>query len=284
MLKIGEFAKLSKVSKKTLRYYHQVGLLKPAWTNRYNRYRYYETGQLATLNNILTMKELGFSLEEIQTILQEDLSPTQMRSMLRLKKAELEHQIREDQARLQKIEARLARVDTPNESSDHRIKKRKPMEVTQMEPKIVSKPAFTVVGLEYFGKNENDEIKAMWDTECIDLEKEIQHTVQTPILEWFGVCGEMDDQGNFRYLAAVEVTTAKDLPEGMSSWDVPEQTYVVVPCTIPTIGNAYEFIHGTWLPQSGYKRAPGPDFELYDETFDSNNPDSTLYIYVPIIK
>ena len=71
MLKIGEFSKLAQVSVKTLRYYHQYGLLKPAWTDRFNGYRYYRLDQLSTLNSILALKELGFSLEQIQTILQD---------------------------------------------------------------------------------------------------------------------------------------------------------------------------------------------------------------------
>lgn len=41
MLKIGDFAKLAQVSTKTVRYYDQRGLLKPAWIDRYSGYRYY---------------------------------------------------------------------------------------------------------------------------------------------------------------------------------------------------------------------------------------------------
>lgn len=281
MLKIGEFAKLSQVSAKTLRFYHQVGLLSPAWTNRYNGYRYYQEQQLATLNSILTMKELGFSLEEIQTILQEDLSPSQMCSMLRVKKAELEHQIRADQARLKKIESRLAQMETPSAPLEHLITRSKPMEVNQMETKIITKPAFTVVGLKYFGQNKHNEIAQMWDTEGYRLEELPNLKSQT---DYYGVCGNMDDQGSFEYVAGVELTDPNVYPEGMVRWDVPEQTYVVVPCTIPTIGKAYEFIHGTWLPQSEYQRAPGPDFELYDDSFNNEDPESILYIYVPIVK
>ena len=38
-----------------------------------------------------------------------------------------------------------------------------------------------------------------------------------------------------------------------------------------------------WLPQSGYKRAIGPEFELYDEKFNPQDPASMLYRYVPIV-
>ena len=39
MLKIGDFSKLAQVSVKTLRYYSDLGLLKPAWIDRYTSYR-----------------------------------------------------------------------------------------------------------------------------------------------------------------------------------------------------------------------------------------------------
>lgn len=153
-----------------------------------------------------------------------------------------------------------------------------------MEVKIITKPAFTVVGLEYFGKNENNEIKALWANECDRLDNEVRHTAQTPVQEWFGICGELDDKGNFRYLAAVEVTAPKDLPAGMTSWEIPEQTYAVFPGRILDIHHIYEYAHGTWIPENGYKRADGPDFEFYDMNFNSEDPESILYIYIPIKK
>ena len=42
------------------------------------------------------------------------------------------------------------------------------------------------------------------------------------------------------------------------------------------------FIYETWLMQSDYQRAPGPEFELYDENFDPEDPSSEMYFYVPV--
>ena len=50
MLKIGDFAKLSRMSVKTLRYYDEMGLLKPAQVDRFTGYRYYSFDQLPRLN------------------------------------------------------------------------------------------------------------------------------------------------------------------------------------------------------------------------------------------
>ena len=42
MYSIGEFSKIGSVSTKTLRYYDEIGLLRPAYVDEENRYRYYE--------------------------------------------------------------------------------------------------------------------------------------------------------------------------------------------------------------------------------------------------
>ena len=80
MLKIGDFSKLAQVSVKTLRYYGQLGLLKPAWTDRFTSYRYYALDQLPRLNRILALKDLGFSLEQIRRLLRDDLSAAELRA------------------------------------------------------------------------------------------------------------------------------------------------------------------------------------------------------------
>lgn len=50
MFKIGDFSKLSRVSVKTLRYYDEIGLLKPVGVDRFTRYRYYSAEQLPLLH------------------------------------------------------------------------------------------------------------------------------------------------------------------------------------------------------------------------------------------
>jgi DNA-binding transcriptional MerR regulator len=107
MIKIGDFSKLSLVSIKTLRYYDEMGLLKPVNVDRFTGYRYYSASQLPRLNRILALKDLGFSLEQIAQVLNEGVSLEQLRGMLRLKQAELQQHITGEQERLARISARL---------------------------------------------------------------------------------------------------------------------------------------------------------------------------------
>lgn len=68
---VNKLAKLSGVSIRTLHFYDEIGLLKPA-SRRDNNYRYYEEEQLLILQQILFFRELGFKLDDIQKILNSD--------------------------------------------------------------------------------------------------------------------------------------------------------------------------------------------------------------------
>jgi effector-binding domain-containing protein len=111
MFKIGEFSRFSQVTVKTLRYYDRIGLLRPAEVDRFTGYRYYSASQLPRLNRILALKDLGLSLEQIGQLLKDDLTPDQIRGMLRLKQVEIQEQLQNEQARLARVEQRLRRIE-----------------------------------------------------------------------------------------------------------------------------------------------------------------------------
>lgn len=71
-LKIGEFSKLMQVTVKTLRHYEQMGLLVPDEVDQWSGYRYYTLEQMQKLNSIRHLKDIGFSLEEIKGIYDDD--------------------------------------------------------------------------------------------------------------------------------------------------------------------------------------------------------------------
>ncbi len=110
-LKIGEFARVGQVSIATLRHYDQCGLLKPNALDPDTGYRYYSLDQLARLNRILALKDLGFPLEQITRLLEKDLSLDQLRAMFTLKQAQAQHMIETEQARLARISARLRQIE-----------------------------------------------------------------------------------------------------------------------------------------------------------------------------
>ncbi len=68
LLQIGKFAKISKVSIQTIRYYEKRKLIKPA-SHKNSRFRLYDLESLKTMNLITNLRGLGFQLEEIREII-----------------------------------------------------------------------------------------------------------------------------------------------------------------------------------------------------------------------
>ena len=286
MLKIGDFAKLSRVPVKTLRYYDEIGLLTPSQIDRYTRYRYYTEDQLPTLYRILTLKELGFSLEQIARLLEDNLSAEQLKQMLELRRKEIDQAIRAANTQLEQVEAWLQQIDRTGrpEIDEVIVSAHHPMkESIAMEPKIVTLESFAVVGMPYLGKNEHGEIGQVWD-EFNHRAGEIRH-FDTTKNGAYGVCSP-NPQGLVDYVAAFPVTRTKDIPPGMVSREVPAQTYVVFEAHgVSDIGPTYSRILKDWLPNSGYRPGEGPDFEYYPPEFDPDQADTgTIHIYFPVQK
>ncbi|MDR9852101.1 MerR family transcriptional regulator [Paenibacillus sp. VCA1] len=107
---MGTFSKLSRVSVKTLRYYDQRGLLTPDTIDEDSGYRYYSAEQLLVIQRIIDLKNRGFTLEEIKSLLVEDVSPAEVKKSLIAKQLELQQFIEEAQSRLKEINSGLERI------------------------------------------------------------------------------------------------------------------------------------------------------------------------------
>jgi len=111
MFKISEFSRLSRIPLQTLRYYDQLGILKPTKIDESTRYRYYSAEQLLEINRIVIFKELGFTLQQIVHLLQEDISAEQIRGMLRLKESEIERLLDIERSKLARVKERIQLVE-----------------------------------------------------------------------------------------------------------------------------------------------------------------------------
>lgn len=118
MFTIGDFAKRGRVSVRMLRHYDAIGLLIPADVDPYSSYRRYDAEQLARLNRLVALKDLGFTLDQVRVLLEDAVSGEQLRGMLALRRAELEASVAADQARLRQVEARLRAIESENAMSD----------------------------------------------------------------------------------------------------------------------------------------------------------------------
>ncbi|MDR3084306.1 MAG: MerR family transcriptional regulator, partial [Streptomyces sp.] len=112
MFAIGDFARHGRVSVRMLRHYDAIGLLRPAHVDAASGYRYFTAAQLARLNRIIALKDLGFTLQQVQDILEEKIGTEELRGMLRLRQAELEATMAAAAARLVQVEARLRSIES----------------------------------------------------------------------------------------------------------------------------------------------------------------------------
>ena len=121
MFRIGEFSRIARVTIETLRHYDALGLLKPVNVDPFTGYRYYSARQLMSLNRILALKEVGFSLEEIARILQEKLTNEELRGMLKAQLVRAEQEIQSVQLRQERIVARLQYLNLEDDMPEYEV-------------------------------------------------------------------------------------------------------------------------------------------------------------------
>lgn len=285
MLKIGDFARIASVSVKTLRYYACEGLLVPVMVNRYNGYRYYTEEQLGTLNRILALKEMGFSLGQVRTMLSDSITPSELRGMLRLKRMELQERVNAEQERLNRVEDRLRRIESEGAAAcaellDNIHNQQQQKELSMQPIRFETLPAFKVMGLKYRGNNANQEIAQMWG----NLNERV-HEIPMSGECAYGVCFVLNDTfgGEFEYIAGFKVEDGAKVPEGMVVVDVPTSRYAVFAHhgSIDALKQTYHDICDVWWPSSGYTPC-GYDMEVYTDEWKGFSPDSVFYIYEPV--
>lgn len=143
-----------------------------------------------------------------------------------------------------------------------------------MEVQITTKPAFSVLGI--LDRGSPPSIPELWKRF-----KKRSGEIQKKSGGAYGVMDHCDETiGEFSYLAGFEVEAGTEAPEGMTTWEVPEQTYAVVTCTVPTVDEAIRFFYKEWLPKHDCRHA-GPEFEYYPEEWDEKAP---MYFYFPVRK
>lgn len=99
---IGEAAKKLQVSTRTLRFYEEKDLVRPAYTEE-NGYRFYEKDQIRQLELILFLKELGFSLKQIKMLIQDEHGSQSLELLLK-------EQYQENQRKIEEISKKQAQI------------------------------------------------------------------------------------------------------------------------------------------------------------------------------
>ena len=151
-----------------------------------------------------------------------------------------------------------------------------------MSPKIISIEKRTVIGMQSFmHHNEHRKIVALWQ-HFMPRQKEIQTRLNSEFiaLQIYDDFNVMDKP--FDIWACVEVISLKDIPDGMTSFIIPEGEYAVFNHKGLDAANTYQSIMTEWLPTSGYQIDHRPHFQVMGDKYKNGHPDSEEEFYVPI--
>lgn len=110
MYRIGLFSQLSGVPIRELRSYDQLGILKPNIVSNKTGFRYYSTKQLSTVQRIQVLRELGFRLEEIKELVDQNATLDQVEDLVFKKKRKIRMQLQILQNQIDELNQRIAKA------------------------------------------------------------------------------------------------------------------------------------------------------------------------------
>jgi DNA-binding transcriptional MerR regulator len=110
-LTIGDFAQVTHLSVKTLRHYHEVGLLEPASVDQRTGYRTYTLDQVPTAQVVLRFRELGMPVREVAALLRAD--PAERAELITVHLERLEEQLSSTQRSVRSLRRLLAPNQPP---------------------------------------------------------------------------------------------------------------------------------------------------------------------------
>jgi predicted transcriptional regulator YdeE len=145
-------------------------------------------------------------------------------------------------------------------------------------PKIVSNPAFTVIGMAIDTTPGSSDIGALWQTVMSNPNRDFPRT--EPGVS-YGVMQLDRSSGVLRYMAGEAVSRKIEVPS-LSLWNVPACDYAVFPANLENVSQMFNHAYAKWLPSSGFTRADAPDLERYGQDFGNENPN--FEIWIPIQK
>jgi len=246
MFRIGEFARLNRVSAKLLRYYDEIGLLKPEQIDGFTGYRNYSAAQIPTLNRIIAFKDLGFSLSEISGLLRNNLSSEEMIGILKSRKVQIEKSIDDEKGRLDRLEKLITLFNQEVESMNYDIV-------------IKEVDSFRVASLRGVMKDYSDQGQ-MWEELVAHIEKYNAKILPGCFVSYYG---ELDENG-------IEAEVFEPIDRSIPSTDrikvhfmpaVEKMACLVHQGPYENLKLAYVAITG-WIEDNGY-RIIGNEREIY---------------------
>lgn len=273
MLSIGEFSKICGVTTKTLRYYAEIGLMKPDEIHPENGYRYYSIKQLKKMLFINRLKSYHFSLDEIKAVLEreEDQSEEKLVTVLLRKQREMVEkrnaldytlkQLNHDLLKMEQGIPMMAYLD----NIEVQLVETQPIHILSLR-QVMTSDDYSTGYRKYFSK-----LYKRIATEKLTL-------LGTPITIYHSP--EFNPAGNdteFALPVAEDVTGTRDLPRGLCAKSVCKGPY-------SELTSVYARLR-EWVEKEGYELVRSP-YEVYvTEPDHASVPEELVTeVYFPVRK
>jgi len=268
-LKIGEFSRLCRVTVRTLRHYEEIGLLVPEIIDRSTGYRYYAIEQFQKMQNILVLKGLGYSLEEIIDLWDNDNHVPTMES--------LEEKISVCESELQQLKKRRTMLKAMV-ASRKKIEKMKKITIESLPAITVAYHRTIIPSYEDLGRLCYEVIgpeMARLGCECPEPGYcyTIEHGGYKPQDIDIEYCEKVSQKG-----PDSDIIKFKDIPE------VPIAVCMKVYGCYDKLPQSYIDLFA-WIEKEGYKIIDAPRANYIDGIWNQDDPDKWLtIIQVPVEK
>ena len=155
-----------------------------------------------------------------------------------------------------------------------------------MQPKIIEKNRFTVIGMDCLTTTEDNEdhkvVQELWDEFRPRIDEVKNKKNPTRMV---GIYKQRKNYPNrFAYIASVEVSTLSDIPKGMIPKIINGSKYAIFTYQgeLCDIDKTYDYIYDEWLPESDFdENKNGDNLEIFNIDFpEENNSDVDIYIAI----
>ncbi len=156
-----------------------------------------------------------------------------------------------------------------------------------LEPKIISKEAFTLAGIDGITSKNNIRIGEIWQRFFAVLPgipgQKYPGTMYG--VGEYSNPAEFTNDTDFTYFTGVEIEPGTELPEGLKPRNIPERRWAVFTHKggVDTIPATFDYIYGPWIARTKEIILETDDMEYYDSRFNPNDPESSeMDIYIPV--
>lgn len=147
-----------------------------------------------------------------------------------------------------------------------------------MEPNIVDREAFTLIGVQSWIDPETADHEGIFDNQYRPHEEKARAVASGP--GFYGAYFASRGPGQVGYMVGVAASEGTEAPEGLVALPIAAARYAVFEFPRQDIGTMWDYIHGEWLPKSQeYALAASPVFEFYPK---SNTTETHLAIWIPV--